>query len=245
MREVNPAYLKFEVPSMSKLSIKQVELRVSQTLQSPIRAALRESGYFVPERYRLEVSLVDAHGRKKRSTAGADNWSPDSGGLQLWFAPIDTASTDVASAGVRFPSSTESHHATAAQAPSEGVPIATTNVEPGLAVVVRALARAETTPGWSFVSLKKFRDEILPGEGVELSPIDQRHFLGYAINEKLITTNRVANPKDPRFPVTTIRLNRLNKEVQRILGEPASKSPGFAPIHIKEPLSATILRERR
>ena len=40
-------------------------------------------------------------------------------------------------------------------------------VHPAEAELLRALDRAESTPGWNFVSLKKFRDEILP---LEMSP---------------------------------------------------------------------------
>ena len=223
---------------MGGSSIKDVELRISQTLQPFLKAAFEQAGYYVADRSRLRVSLVDASGRKKRSNAKADNWSPDSGSLQIWFEPVHAT---VAGADKHA----NPLNGSAAQASSEHAPV-NTSVESGLAAVVRAVAHAERTPGWNFVSLKKFRDEILPTEASELSPIDQRHFLGRAINERLILTNKVANPKDPRFPVTTIRLDRLNKVVQEILGERAGRTPGFAPIHIKgEPLSATILRERR
>jgi hypothetical protein len=228
---------------MSGLRVKEVERRISENLQPSVKAVFQQAGYSISDRSRLRVSLVDASGRKKRSDAKADNWSPDSGRLQVWF---EAAGADADGDETRPQNPTESTSGTSAQLSSHPVPTVETRAEPGLAVVVKALARAESTPGWSFVSLKKFRDEILPTQGLELSPIDQRHFLGYAINERLIITNKVANPKDSRFPVTTIRLNRLNDVVQRILGEEKQKSPGFAPIHIKgEPLSATILRERR
>ncbi len=231
---------------MSELSIKEAELRISQNLQLSLKAAFEQAGYSVSGGARLRVSLVDASGRKKRSNANADNWSPDSGWVQAWFEPADATSADERGDDIRPHGPTDLPRGAASKLASEPAPAKGTNAELGLAVVVRALAKAEATPGWSFVSLKKFRDEILPAEGSQLSPIDQRHFLGHAINEKLIITNKVANPKDPRFPVTTIRLNRLNNVVQRILGEQTRKSPGFAPIHIKgEPLSATILRERR
>jgi len=231
---------------MSDLNIKEVESRISQSLQPSLKAAFEQAGYSWPERCRLRVSLVDANGRKKRSNAKADNWSPDSGRLQAWFEPTDAATADTSKPAGLSQSTTGPPPAVNAEPASPEHDPSAPNVEPGLVAVLKALARAENTPGWNFVSLKKFSNEILPAECSELSPLDQRHFLGRAINERLITTSKVANPKDPRFPVTTIRLDRLHDVVQRILGGQTRRGPAFAPIHIEgEPLSATILRERR
>ncbi len=116
--------------------------------------------------------------------------------------------------------------------------------------LVVALDIAESKPEWKFVSLKKFRDEILPDFPVApdvFKPTDA-HWQGAirsAIEKRLILVGKVPNPKSPQFPVTSIRLNRLMPEVQQALGV-EKKDLGFHPIHIKgEPLSATILRERR
>jgi len=225
---------------MSKLNIQQVELRVSQTLQSPLKVALEQAGYVVPDGYRLCVSLVDAHGRKKRSTAGADNWSPDSGKLEFRLEPFsEPLQSDVKDAQMQHASPSEGQ-ATAASALSG-------DMQPALAELIAALQRAESTPGWNFVSLKKFRDEILPYEDFKWlrGQPQQQNVLRFAIENKLVLTNKVANPKDPRFPVTAIRLNRMRPEVQSVLGLP-KVGFGFHPIRIKgEPLSDTVLRERR
>ena len=120
-------------------------------------------------------------------------------------------------------------------------------VHPAEAELLRALDRAESTPGWSFVSLKKFRDEILPTEDVPSirSEVERQNVLRSAIDKRLILKKPVPNPKSPQFPVTSIRLNRLMPEVQAVLGKPKADLD-FHPIHIKgESLSATILRERR
>jgi uncharacterized protein len=120
-------------------------------------------------------------------------------------------------------------------------------IHPAEEELLRALGRAESTPGWSFVSLKKFRDEILPSEDVPSirSDVERQNVLRTAIDKRLILRGKVQNPKSPQFPVTSIRLNRLMPEVQAVLGRPKADLD-FHPIHIKgEPLSATILRERR
>ncbi|MGA7218987.1 MAG: hypothetical protein WBX38_11760, partial [Candidatus Sulfotelmatobacter sp.] len=116
--------------------------------------------------------------------------------------------------------------------------------------LLRALDRAESTPGWNFVSLKRFRDDILPTEPLApgesaLTDVNWQEVISTAIDKRLILTGKVLNPKSPQFPTTSIRLNRMLPAVQQILGQP-KKNLGFRPIHIKgEPLSATILRERR
>jgi hypothetical protein len=59
-------------------------------------------------------------------------------------------------------------------------------------------------------------------------------------------TYKVPNPKSPAFPVTAIRLNRRHPEVAAALEDEEGATSEFAPLAIKgEPLSATVLRERR
>jgi hypothetical protein len=174
---------------------------------------------------------LDAKGRKKRSDASADNWSPESGRIEIRFevTPEEgkTAVSEV-SRGVDKKPSPDS-------------------LETRL---LRALDRAELRPGWNFVSLKKFRDEILPGEpfapgAFQPADVHWQEAIRSAIEKRLILVGKVPNPKSPQFPVTSIRLNRLMPEVQEVLGLP-KKDLDFHPIHINgEPLSATILRERR
>jgi hypothetical protein len=117
-----------------------------------------------------------------------------------------------------------------------------------LAQLLKALDRAESTPGWNFVPLRKFRDEILSSESVpSLDTEAERHaFLDFAIRKRFVLVGKVPNPKAPQFPVTTVRLNRLMPEVKRMLGGKDDEDIDFHPVEIRgEPLSATIIRERR
>lgn len=114
--------------------------------------------------------------------------------------------------------------------------------------MLRVLDRAESKPGWNFVPLKKFRDEILPLESIAstLTDIERKNTLDLAIKKQLILTSKVPNPKSPQFPVTTIRLNRLMPQVKVALGQSGNPNLDFHPVEIQgEPLSTTILRERR
>jgi hypothetical protein len=230
-----------------KTSIKQVEPQFAQELETPLKAALKQLGYSVPENFKLRVSLRRADGRKQPSNAGAGTWTPGTGRMQFWLepaAPEKTASPlGTSRQGESLPGAAQAAGTKVSQAPAgPGVP-----VHPAEAELLRALDRAESTPGWSFVSLKKFRDEILPSENIPSirTDVERQNVLRTAIDKRLILKKPVPNPKSPQFPVTSIRLNRLMPEVQEVLGY-TKKDLDFHPIHIKgEPLSATILRERR
>jgi len=231
---------------MEKIRIEQFEPRFAQELETPLKDTLKKLGYSIPESSRLRVSLLQANGRKKRSNAGADTWSPESERMEFWLEPSATQNSESyvevpQSADVLSPSNTTRTDASQTATSTGG------QLHPSEVELIRALDRAESTPGWSFVSLKKFRDEILPVENIPYldSDVLRQNALRYAIDKRLILRGKVQNPKSPQFPVTTIRLNRLLPEVQEVLGLP-KKDLDFHPIHIKgEPLSATILRERR
>ncbi len=211
------------------VKIDQLESELAQKLVSPLKAA-------IPGQYQVRVSLLDANGRKKRSNASANNWSPASGRIEIRFEPSSEEAKTIAAPG-------ELRRAGSKSSPTAD-PL---ELEVRL---LRALQRAETTPGWNFVSLKKFRDEILPYEpssagAFQPTDVHWQEAIRSAIDKRLVLVGKVQNPRAPQFPVTSIRLNRLMPEVQEMLGQPKTNLD-FHPIHIKgEPLSATILRERR
>ncbi len=113
--------------------------------------------------------------------------------------------------------------------------------------LIKALDRAESQPGYSFVALKWFRDKALPSEGFGWANTDSiMGVLSDCIGKRLILTSKVLNPRSPQFPTTAIRLNRLMPEVKAILGTEDEAMPDFQPVPIRgENLSATVLRERR
>jgi hypothetical protein len=232
------------------VKIEQVESQFAQKLDEPLKQLLHEFSYAVPSRSQVRISLLDAKRRKKRSNASAENWSPESGRIEISFEP--TASED------RTPESERT--GSPALIPSGSVEPQNTGCGPEhpqfvhpaeadlLRILVKALDRAEGRPGWNFVPLKKFRDEILPSENLPSMPsdVERQSVLRSAIEKRLILVGKVPNPKAPQFPVTTIRLNRLMPEVEEILGRDANADLEFRPVEIRgEPLSSTILRERR
>ena len=230
-----------------KTRIEQVEPQFAQKLDSPLKNVLQELRYSIPENSSLRVSLLDASGRKKRSDASADNWSPETGRIEIRFEIPRSGDKEVAADSVSpvrsSPASGELSGSGATR--SNYVHPAETYLVQAL---VRALDHAEAKPGWNFVPLKKFRDEILPSEHVPSmrTDVERQNVLRSAIEKRLVLVGKVPNPKAPEFPVTTIRLNRLLPQVQAILGTLNTPDSDFHPVEIRgEPLSATILRERR
>lgn len=221
------------------MKIEQAERQFAQKLVGPLQDVLSELGYTIPAGYQEQINLQDANGRKKRSDASAENWSPEAGRIVIRFERSTQPSQEM-DAGNSSVAGTEQPHPSTTEAENF--------VRPAEAELLRALDRTESRPGWSFVPLKKFRDEILPVEDCPSirTDVERQHILRTAIEKKLIVVGKVPNPKAPQFPVTTIRLNRLMPEVRAVLGSGQNSDLEFHPVEIKgEPLSTTVLRERR
>ena len=222
-------------------NVREVELEFGRKLDNALVDILQDLGYSVPQSHQVKASLLDSNGRKKRSNASADNWSPVLGRIEIRFEPVVQDQKQINSqtshtAGKEFSAKPEKFFKEIS------------GVHPAEADLLIALDRAESRPGWNFVPLKKFRDEILPQEHLPSIPTDveRRSVLNSVIEKKFVLLGKVVNPKSPQFPVTTVRLNRLMPEVKAVLGQTNSQDLDFHPVEISgEPLSATILRERR
>jgi hypothetical protein len=84
---------------------------------------------------------------------------------------------------------------------------------------VLALDHAERDPQLSFISLKWFRDVYLLKRGLAWAedPDLPRRVVQQATETGMLQLHKVANPKQPEFPVTSIRLDRSHPEVLRML----------------------------
>lgn len=203
----------------------------------------------IPHGCQPTVALHRARdGRKVRSDASLDRWSPPGG---------DEIRIRFTSTGEAAGPAPETHQPEVAAAHPTGSPprvegpsvdASPSGTAGRLADLVRALDRAETRPGLQFVALKWFRDIVLPTEGLAWtqSVSDRHEVLKEAIDRRLLLTSKVPNPKAPQFPVTAIRLNRMLPDVQVILAQAQPAADDFDPVAIRgENLSATVLRERR
>ena len=191
-----------------------------QDMESHLEQALAQLGSAEFPGYRIRVSLVDRNQRKKRKDAAAGHWAPDAGGqILITFEPK--------------PAETSAEPAQ---------PASNT-----MADLIRALSRAESRPGYGFVALKWFRDQVLPAVRPDWgSPESRTAILREAIDAGMVLTSKVPNPKSPAFPVTAVRVNRSLPAVSAILGVPAAPPDEFRPVAIRgEGLSDTVLRERR
>ena len=228
------------------MKIEELEPQFAQRLGDPLKHILHAFNYSLPEYCQVRVSLLDANRRKKKSNASANNWSPESGRIEIRFEAVGREQQPPSTADKLGQNLNPAQvHPQPHVRDDTGV---NSNPESAETDLLRALDRAESTPGWNFVPLKKFRDEILPLAPMAstLTDTERKDTLDLAIKKQLILTSKVPNPKAPQFPVTTIRLNRLMPGVKAALGQPGDSEPEFRPIEIRgEPLSSTILRERR
>lgn len=227
---------------MAAKNVREVELEFGRKLDNALADILPDLGYSLPQSHQVKVSLLDSSGRKKRSNAAAENWSPVLGRIEVRFEPVAQEQKQIDS---QISRTAANESPTKAEKSAKDIP----GVHPAEAELLLALDRAESRPGWNFVPLKKFRDEILPQEHLRSlanTDVHHRSVLESVINKKLVLVGKVPNPKSPQFPVTTIRLNRLMPEVKAVLGQNTSSDLDFHPIEIPgEPMSTTILRERR
>jgi hypothetical protein len=224
-----------------KSTIEEVESRLEEDLfklRSPEYKSLEAvKGCLIPPGYRVHVQLFGKDGRKKRKNASATAWTPESGEIRIHFEPDANPS----------PEAKRAHDSVISTVGTPTVQETKPMSDP-VADVVRSLARAESKPGYDFISLKWFRDTFLSTEKFDWAASDSARqiALRQAIDRRLILTSKVQNPKSPQFPVTAIRLNRLLPDVQAMLGSGTVADSEFDPVDIRgERLSATVLRERR
>jgi hypothetical protein len=203
-----------------------IELQIAKA----IRDSLRELK-ILPDGYQCDVHLHRGNRKKRRDAEFEGNWDPNRDSIWIAFSPMeeeDEIATEKVAVSTKMPK--------------------TEPAEDRLLDLLRALDRAESRPGYEFVSLKWFRDTALAHEGFSWASDEAaRHdTLREAIDRRWILTSKVANPRPPNFPVTAIRLNRLMPEVNAALGRHNMGPPPFRPIKIRgESLSSTVRHDRR
>jgi hypothetical protein len=102
-----------------------------------------------------------------------------------------------------------------------------------------ALAEAERG-GHAFIALKWFRDSFLPRKAFRWnqSPDSRQTVLAEAIQRGVVMTSKIANPKTPAYPTTTIRLNRAEAGI-------AEEAQRFHPVAVHSEAASHSLEEER
>ncbi|MGH9416766.1 MAG: hypothetical protein ACRD01_09080 [Terriglobales bacterium] len=177
---------------------------------------------------RVVAEIRSQKGRKKKGNASAANF--------------DASDTVV----IRFEQVAEDAMGSARPQLGGQVNLAEASTLPAEELLL-ALQKAERNPDHSFVALKWFRDTFLPKTeyGWAQDSAQRHHWLREAISQRWITADKLANPRNPAFPTTAIRVNRGNPDVQRMLGLGAHQGFGWTPVPIQgEPMSETLRRMR-
>lgn len=205
---------------MASLTIPDAEEMIEDALnelaysQDPgLARALR---FLAPPGYQVIVELCSENGRSKRRDAPAGSWSPEEDEVRIYFERAGGADSHPrparAQRTARAPGFAESETAEA---------LASADMDARVKDLCEALGEAERG-GHAFIALKWFRDSFLPRKpfGWNNHPDARQIALAEAIQRGMVTTGKVANPKTPAYPTTTIKLSRSDDALSG--EEPAS-----------------------
>jgi hypothetical protein len=191
--------------------------------------------FLAPTGYQAIVELCSESGRSKRRNASADTWSPEEDEVRIYFERI--GDSEPASRTVRTPRAVSNHTFDEDDEAQETVLPA--DLDARVKELCAALAEAERG-GHAFIALKWFRDSFLPRKAYRWNqhPESRQTVLAEAIQRGVVVTSKIANPKTPAYPTTTIRLNRaeagIPEEAQR-----------FHPVDVQgESITGAIEEER-
>ena len=209
-----------------------IEDALNELAYSQDPGLVRALRFLAPPGYQAIVELCSESGRSKRRNALADTWSPEDDEVRIYFERVDGEEpaprlTRVPRVGRAIEEEDEEDEALPA------------DLDARVKELCGALAEAERG-GHAFIALKWFRDSFLPRKSFRWNqhPETRQTVLAEAIQRGVVITSKIANPKTPAYPTTTIRLNRaeagIPEEAQR-----------FHPIEVQgEPVAAAIDEDR-
>ena len=177
---------------------------------------MRALRFLAPPGYQAIVELCSENGRSKRRNAMADAWSPEEDEVRIYFER--TGDGEPSPRAVRSQRAPD-NHAFADEDDAQDAMIPA-DLDARVNELCAALAEAERG-GHAFIALKWFRDSFLPRKAYRWNqhPDSRQAVLAEAIQRGVVLTSKIANPKTPAYPTTTIRLNRaeagIPEEAQR------------------------------
>jgi hypothetical protein len=217
MKSTRAAQNSVEIGNLSIPAAEEIiedALNELQYSQDPgLALALR---FLAPPGYQVIVELCSENGRSKRRNASADTWSPEDDEVRIYFERVTE--------GESAPRSSRSPRPAVIRSADEDdgdlEPLLPADMDSRVKELCTALAEAERG-GHAFIALKWFRDSFLPRKAYRWNqhPETRQSVLAEAIQRGVVMTSKIANPKTPAYPTTTIRLNRaeagIPEETQR------------------------------
>jgi hypothetical protein len=195
-----------------------IEEALNELAYSQDPGMLRALRFLAPPGYQAIVELCSENGRSKRRNASADSWSPEEDEVRIYFERTDEIETPARSSRSQRSYSVQPPAAEPEEEAQE--PILPADMDARVKELCAALAEAERG-GHAFIALKWFRDSFLPRKAFRWNqhPETRQMVLAEAIQRGVVMTSKIANPKTPAYPTTTIRLNRteagIPEEAQR------------------------------
>jgi hypothetical protein len=212
-----------------------IEEALNELAYSQDPGLVRALRFLAPPGYQVIVELCSENGRSKRRGASADTWSPEDDEVRIYFERLD--GEEPAPRSSRVPRVVSSRLLEDEE--DEADILLAVDLDTRVKELCGALAEAERG-GHAFIALKWFRDSFLPRKSYRWNqhPETRQAVLAEAIQRGAVLTSKIANPKTPAYPTTTIRLNRaeagIPEEAQR-----------FHPVEAQgEPVAVAIDEER-
>ncbi|HKF47478.1 MAG TPA: hypothetical protein VKB38_08990 [Terracidiphilus sp.] len=212
-----------------------IEEALTELSYSQDPGLVRALRFLAPAGYQVIVELCSENGRSKRRNASAETWSPEEDEVRIYFERVD--GEDSPARAVRTATRPGADHAFDEDDIQEALMPA--DMDARVKELCSALAEAERG-GHAFIALKWFRDSFLPRKAYRWNqnPESRQSVLAEAIQRGVVLTSKIANPKTPAYPTTTIRLNRaeagIPEEAQR-----------FHPVAVHGDTLSAVLEEER
>jgi hypothetical protein len=216
-----------------------IEEALNELAYSQDPGLVRALRFLAPPGYRAIVELCNESGRSKRRNSSADAWSPEEDEVRIYFERLDESepSSHVAR-GQRTASQRDLEHGMDEEDDAQEAMLPA-DMDGRVKELCAALAEAERG-GHAFIALKWFRDSFLPRKAFRWNqhPETRQMVLAEAIQRGVVMTSKIANPKTPAYPTTTIRLNRAEAGIP-------DEAQRFHPVAVLgEPVAGTIDEER-
>lgn len=212
-----------------------IEEALNELAYSQDPGLMRALRFLAPPGYQAIVELCSENGRSKRRNASAETWSPEEDEVRIYFERAGGSEAPVRPARASRPVAVHDE-----EGEDEGEEeVMPADMDARVKELCAALAEAERG-GHAFIALKWFRDSFLPRKTFRWNhhPESRQAVLAEAIQRGVVLTSKIANPKTPAYPTTTIRLNRTESGI-------ADEAQRFHPVAVQgEPLADTLNDER-